>query len=423
MYRTADAADAAFRPTRYRPLSSAAGSRVLCPLKHAILNASLLSAVVLCVLFRLHHMSNATAAGVRSGASCVLARQRSCAAPRRKTACCAQRSTTLLSSRCAGFASQAPLLEKASSSCRRLRRCSRAASHAARAEADGLDILAEVPQDGGGRAVRAGAVPRSRGQQLTGCACLARCVAPRQVRAALEALRNKRRERELVGFYSLPKGLERKAEPAGALEGAADPVAALREKHQQELTQLRTRLNGRLSKASAYARHCDKAIRNRDATVATLHEELTRMRDDLAALVTLAGECAADPRHTNFKSVAVAEKSKLLAESLEATIEHADRQRVRPVEIQWTGMAEDVRVMGSFDGWTHGVPLSPDERDAYTTHSAKLHLLPGPYEVKFLVDSQWRVAQDWPQTGEGENANNLLTVGDDASELTLNAQL
>ena len=119
--------------------------------------------------------------------------------------------------------------------------------------------------------------------------------------------------------------------------------------------------------------------------------------------------------------MAVAEKSKLLAESLEATIVHADRQRVRPVEIQWTGMAEDVRVMGSFDGWTHGVPLSPEERDAYTTHSAKLHLLPGTYQVKFLVDSQWRVAQDWPQTGEGEEANNVLVVGEDASELTLNA--
>jgi hypothetical protein len=203
------------------------------------------------------------------------------------------------------------------------------------------------------------------------------------VRAALEALRNKRRERDMVGFYALPV-VERK--DGHASDGsAADPVAALREKHQQELMQLRTRLNGRLSKASAYARHCDKAIRNRDLTVAVLHEELTRLRDKTAALATLATESAADPKQSTFKFASIAEHSKALAESLEATIEHANRQRAREVEILWTGMAQDVRVMGSFDGWTHGVPLSPEERDAYTTHSAKLQLLPGTYEVKFCA--------------------------------------
>ena len=245
----------------------------------------------------------------------------------------------------------------------------------------------------------------------------------------------------MVGFYALPK-VERKVEHAGD-GSSADPVAELRAKHQQELTQLRTRLNGRLSKASAYARHCDKAIRSRDLTVATLHEELTRLREKTAALAMHATESATDPKQSSFKFVSIAERSKALAESLEATIEHANRQRVRPVEIQWTGMAEDVRVMGSFDGWTHGVPLSPEERDAYTTHSAKLQLLPGTYEIKFLVryghavvaclrsltrcpfcclqvDSQWRVAQDWPQKGEGPDANNLLVVGEESLVLSAN---
>ena len=242
------------------------------------------------------------------------------------------------------------------------------------------------------------------------------------MRAALEALRNKRREREMVGFYALPSVVKPKAEPVG--DGSSgDPMAALRAKHQQELTQLRTRLNGRLSKASAYARHCDKAIRSRDLTVATLHEELTRLREKVTALAALADESATDTKPSSFKVMSIAERSKALAESLEATIEHANRQRVRPVEIQWTGMAEDVRVMGSFDGWTHGVPLSPEERDAYTTHSAKLQLLPGTYEIKFLVDSQWRVAQDWPQKGEGLDANNLLVVGEAEEAVTLNISL
>lgn len=226
----------------------------------------------------------------------------------------------------------------------------------------------------------------------------------------MEALRNKRRERELVGFYSMPK-LERRVEP-GSGDGNADPVAALRAKHQQELTQLRTRLNGRLSKASAYARHCDKAIRNRDATVATVHEELTRLRHEMAALAALAAVSATDPKQSSFNFVSIAERSKAITGGLDASIEHANRQRVRPVEIQWTGMAEDVRVMGSFDGWTHGIALSPSERDAYTTFSARLQLLPGTYQIKFLIDSQWRIAADWPQTGEGPDANNELVVGD-----------
>lgn len=84
-------------------------------------------------------------------------------------------------------------------------------------------------------------------------------------------------------------------------------------------------------------------------------------------------------------------------------------------------MAEDVRIMGSFDGWTWGVPLSPEEPQAFTTFSATLQLLPGTYEIKLLVDGGWRLAADWPQTGEGLAANNVLVVGEDCDELTLTA--
>ena len=143
------------QPTGHVRLTGPAG-RVPRPHRHTLLISSRLSAVVLC-LCSLHYMSNAVAAGAHSGASCVLARQRGSAAPSRTPACCAQRRTALLSSRCAGFASQAPLESASGASHRRLRRCSRAASHAARADADGVDILAEVPQDGSGRAVRTGA--------------------------------------------------------------------------------------------------------------------------------------------------------------------------------------------------------------------------------------------------------------------------
>jgi hypothetical protein len=77
----------------------------------------------------------------------------------------------------------------------------------------------------------------------------------------------------------------------------------------------------------------------------------------------------------------------------------------------------------SFDGWTWGVPLSPEEPSAYTTFSATLHLLPGTYQIKFLVDSQWRLAAGWPETGDGLSCNNVLVVGDAEESLTLNAEL
>jgi hypothetical protein len=40
-----------------------------------------------------------------------------------------------------------------------------------------------------------------------------------------------------------------------------------------------------------------------------------------------------------------------------------------------------------------------------------------------VVDSQWRVAQDWPLKGEGSEANNLLEVGAEEGERVLEANL
>ena len=63
--------------------------------------------------------------------------------------------------------------------------------------------------------------------------------------------------------------------------------------------------------------------------------------------------------------------------------------------------------MGSFDMWTRGVHLSPYSGDGSGVGSdhfvsganefrGELMLLPGTYEIKFLVDGQWRLAQVRP---------------------------
>jgi hypothetical protein len=81
------------------------------------------------------------------------------------------------------------------------------------------------------------------------------------------------------------------------------------------------------------------------------------------------------------------------------------------VPISWVGVAEDVKLMGSFDGWTGGQQLSPTESisGGQLEFSTELLLRPGVYEVKFMVDGRWQLASEWPLTGR-DPVNNLLVV-------------
>lgn len=123
------------------------------------------------------------------------------------------------------------------------------------------------------------------------------------------------------------------------------------------------------------------------------------------------------------------------------------------VPVSWIGIAEEVKMMGSFDNWSRGVDLSPEDytfsgeqtvrlalfsrlrksmhmrrtfppvektrtrvdpppdtpstncalsrvcvgsvRCVRAQFSATVELLPGEYEVKFLVDGEWRLGQGW----------------------------
>ena len=77
------------------------------------------------------------------------------------------------------------------------------------------------------------------------------------------------------------------------------------------------------------------------------------------------------------------------------------------------GVASDVRIMGSFDNWSRGAPLSPEsggggDDGAATTFSVTLQLRPGAYEVKLLCDGVWTHVPELPITGTLDN--NLLMV-------------
>jgi hypothetical protein len=60
-----------------------------------------------------------------------------------------------------------------------------------------------------------------------------------------------------------------------------------------------------------------------------------------------------------------------------ARIKDVDMVRTREVDIAYYGMAEDVRVMGSFDGWTYGEQMSPESTSMYTRFTSTIKLRPG----------------------------------------------
>ena len=58
------------------------------------------------------------------------------------------------------------------------------------------------------------------------------------------------------------------------------------------------------------------------------------------------------------------------------------------VRVVWPYIAKEVQLHGSFNGWSEGVMMPPNGDQGFT---ASLQLYPGRYEIKFVVDGQWRV--------------------------------
>ena len=73
-------------------------------------------------------------------------------------------------------------------------------------------------------------------------------------------------------------------------------------------------------------------------------------------------------------------------------MEYLDAKVPREVPVAWFGVASEVRLMGSFDGWTRGVDLSADDiSDSVFTHfEATVLLLPVPsLELLPLTPRLW----------------------------------
>ncbi|GKA72805.1 immunoglobulin E-set [Tanacetum coccineum] len=179
----------------------------------------------------------------------------------------------------------------------------------------------------------------------------------------------------------------------------------------------RAKLLQKLSEANQHNRYLKRQLLVREDAISEFKSELAVTELEIQALLNMAKEIAsygipAGSRKVNGKYI----QSLLLLqlqgvqEKLKKQIKDVELAQSKEVSLFWSGMAESVQVMGSFDGWSHGEYLSAEYTGSYTRFSTSVMLRPGRYEIKFLVDGEWLLSPDYPTVGEGLMENNLLIV-------------
>ncbi|CAM0947130.1 unnamed protein product [Alopecurus aequalis] len=179
----------------------------------------------------------------------------------------------------------------------------------------------------------------------------------------------------------------------------------------------RSKLLRKLSEANQQNRFLKRQSQIKDDAVVKFRSELAVLELELQTLVGLAEEIAnfdvpSGSRKVNGKYIQSHLLSRLEAVHERVMVQIKDVESLRPREIAvcWVGMAENVQIMGSFDGWSHGEAMSREYSGDYARFSATLRLRPGSYEIKFLVDGEWKLSSEYPVTGEGLTQNNKLVV-------------
>ncbi|KAI9153902.1 hypothetical protein LWI28_018187 [Acer negundo] len=89
------------------------------------------------------------------------------------------------------------------------------------------------------------------------------------------------------------------------------------------------------------------------------------------------------------------------------------------VQLQFFGEGEIVEVAGSFNGWHHRIKMDPQLSSSIIEPigsrksrlwSTVLWLYPGTYEIKFIIDGQWRIDSQRESVTRGGMCNNILRV-------------
>ncbi|CAL1405344.1 unnamed protein product [Linum trigynum] len=179
----------------------------------------------------------------------------------------------------------------------------------------------------------------------------------------------------------------------------------------------RAKLVKKLGEANQQNRFLKRQMMVNEEALHSFKAELAVMEQETQALVALAEEIAqagipAGSRKINGKYIQSHLVSRLqgLHGKLKEQVKDVVAAQLKEVSLFWCGMAESVQVMGSFDGWSQGEHLSPEYDGYLTKFTTTLMLRPGRYEIKFLVDGEWKLSQEYPAVGEGLTENNLLVV-------------
>ena len=211
-------------------------------------------------------------------------------------------------------------------------------------------------------------------------------------------------------------------------ESESEMAASQRRLFEQMVT-LRTRLNERLAASNKFAKFLEFTLQQRDKDIKHANERLVAAMLEIDSLKSIVQDAAdavekeqavglGEPSVTDTKSVnavarleTVTRRLDLMSKALKKDVEKIDAACIKTVPIRWVGMASDIRIMGSFDHWTKGVAMSPEHIEGGSNvFVADMNLVAGTYEIKFVVDGIWQTAQEWPTTGDGLDANNLLIV-------------
>ncbi|CAL6425476.1 unnamed protein product [Bathycoccus prasinos] len=188
--------------------------------------------------------------------------------------------------------------------------------------------------------------------------------------------------------------------------------------YDQMLT-LRTRLNERVASSNAFAKYLEKTLLTRDDDLKRANELLYGAAKESGELLRLIRDAQNDIAKSGDDPIARGEQKlekfvnrlQLVESTLTKNAKEIDSTVVRTVPVEYHGIASDVIMMGDFDGWTRGIQLYPSfVEGGSSTFTGEARLPPGTYLVKFKVDGEWRLAREWPSSGEGFDANNVLTV-------------
>lgn len=179
----------------------------------------------------------------------------------------------------------------------------------------------------------------------------------------------------------------------------------------------RAKLTKKLSEANQHNRLLKRQLHAKEDALVNFKSELAIMDHEIQTMVSLAEEIVKSPiphgsRKINGKYIQSHLLLRLQAVNtkLKEQIKDVDVARSKEVHLFWSGMAESVQVMGSFDGWSQGEHLSPEFTGSYMKFHTTLLLRPGRYEIKLLVDGEWQLSPEFPTVGEGLMENNLLIV-------------